>query len=428
MPNQERARAIRAHNRAVLRTAKKAAMAQPVLNTQMSRAEIAIYYMRRKGTLNQLTGDGELNEQDLEDEWQHKLEMLPDWQKKMDGMTDHKKKKNFLRHRHDAFIEGIRKAFARARAKLDAGKLAPVDTDGEKSASSEPVEEGDEVEDALTETPEDHLQELDGFQKELPQEVPRTLPQQGLSQKEYEALALAMFQRNRIHQDDPNQELSKGEYEAQALAKITEERKQQSERSEEDLLFKESQRIKEKRKNEAKKKAAKKEATTENATIKKATRKKTTRASELKALEARRKKFDAQRKLYKEAQRLKKVTRKSKLKAFDAARKKFTAKKTKIQVRKAGREAAKEQRARALEVEKQAEANGPLQEELAQIRREAKKNRKKRKRAAFLEADPHPRGERAQIDFGFRYFPKKKARTGTRKQALKNEVSWATRR
>ena len=156
--------------------------------------------------------------------------------------------------------------------------------------------------------------------------------------------------------------------------------------------------------------------------------KKTTRASELKALEARRKKFDAQRKLHKEAQRLKKVTSKSKLKAFDAARKKFTAKKTKIQVRKAGREAAKEQRAKALEIEKQAEANGPSQEELAQIRREAKKNRKKRKRAAFLEVDPHPRDERAQIDLGFRYFPKKKARTGARKQVLKNKVSWATRR
>ena len=82
----------------------------------------------------------------------------------------------------------------------------------------------------------------------------------------------------------------------------------------------------------------------------------------------------------------------------------------------------------ALNLRRHRRLQGLSQEELAQIRREAKKNRKKRKRAAFLEVDPHPRDERAQIDLGFRYFPKKKARTGARKQVLKNKVSWATRR
>jgi hypothetical protein len=199
-------------------------MMPPVLNAQMSRAQIAIYHMRCKGTLDQLTGDGELDEQDLKAEWQHKLETSPDWQEKMDGMANHKKK-NFLRHRHDAFIEGIRKAFARAQAKLDAGKSAPADADSNNVASSKSAKEGGEVTDALPEPLEDGLQELDGFQQELPQKVTRTFQKQGLSPKEYEALALAMFQRHRMHRDNPSQELSQDQHEAQALARITEERK-----------------------------------------------------------------------------------------------------------------------------------------------------------------------------------------------------------
>jgi hypothetical protein len=125
--------------------------------------------------------------------------------------------------------------------------------------------------------------------------------------------------------------------------------------------------------------------------------------SGLKALDARRKEFDDKRKLYKESQRLKKAIRKRKLKAFDARRNKFDAKqvefKSKKKARKAGQEAAKEQSAKALEIKKLAQANGPSQEELAQIRREAKNNRKKHKRAA----------------------------TGAKKQLLANQVSRATR-
>jgi hypothetical protein len=376
MPNPERARAFRAHGRAVRRSAKKKAAMAPVLNAQMSRTQNIVARMRHKGTLGELTGDGGIDEQDLEAEWQHKLETSPNWQEKMEKMTNNQKK-NFLRHRRDAFLEGLRKAFAHAQAKLDAGRLTPADDGGEHFFPSREArfeKEGSEVTDALSRFQQDRLQELDGFQPELLQEVlriPTTSPKQGLSPKEYEALTLAKIQRDRKHQDNPDALEATSDQqllaeEAQALDRITEEREHQSEVSKEKLM-------------------------------------------------------------YKESQRLKKAARKITLKAFDARRKKFDAKqaefKTKKQARKDSQKAAKEQSAKALEIKKQAKADGPSQEELAQIRREAKKDRKKRKRAAFLEADPHTRKERAQIEFGFRYFPTKKARVGAQKQLSGNEVS-----
>jgi hypothetical protein len=312
------------------------------------------------------------------------LETSPNWQEKMEEMTTNQKK-NFLRHRRDAFVEGMRKAFARAQAKLDTGRLTSADDGVEHSVPSRearPEKEDDEVTDALAKFQQDRLHELDGFQPELQpqlrssqlsQEIPRVLktaPKQGLSPKEYEALTLAKFQRDRKHREDldalPQTEPSQERHETQVLARIRQERNQQHEGFE----------------------------------------------------KARR---------YKESQRLKKAMRKVKLNAFDARRKKFDARqeefKTKKQARKDSQAAAKEQSAKALEIKEQAEANGPSQEELAQICREARKARKKRKRAAFLESDPHAKKERAHIDFGFRYFPTKKARVGAQKQLSDNEVS-----
>lgn len=73
MPDKAGARATRANRKKAQRSAKKVAMAPPVLNAQMSPAQYAIHHMRLEGTLYKLTGDGELDEQDLEAEWQHKL-------------------------------------------------------------------------------------------------------------------------------------------------------------------------------------------------------------------------------------------------------------------------------------------------------------------------------------------------------------------
>jgi hypothetical protein len=356
-------------------------MIPPVLNAQMSRAQIAIYHMRCKGTLDQLTGDGELNEKDLEAEWQHKLEISPDWQEKMDGMAD-RKKKNFLRHKRDAFVEGIRKAFARAQAKVDAGCLAQADDGGKNSVPARPGSEGT---DALTGSHQDRLKELDGLQP-VPSrnnsKISRTAFKQGLSPKEYEALALAMFNQNRMHQENPDEpkvfskhDLSQVEEEAQVLARIKKERKHQYESADEYLLHQESLH---------------------------------------------------QESLYKKVCKRKKEKRKRQVAAFDASLKKFNANQTKKkklkskkEAFKASKEEAKERKREALEAEKQAKADGSLQEALAHQRREA---RKERRRAAF-EANPHAKDEREQRNFGFRYFPTEKAHARAQKQLSGNEVS-----
>lgn len=213
--------------------------------------------MRRNGTLHQLIGDGQLDEQDLEAEWQHKLETSPDWQEKMDKMTSHQKK-NFLRHRRDAFVEVIRKAFARAQAKVDAGRLVPAHDGSKDSAPSSEVgdeDEGNELTGALTKFRQDRLRELDGFQQEPSHEIsraPTTFVHQGLSEKECEALALAMFQQNRMRRDNPNQELGSQErVEAQAPARGAEECKQQSGGSKGNLLHLVLRRRKKERKLDA---------------------------------------------------------------------------------------------------------------------------------------------------------------------------------
>jgi len=206
--------------------------------------------MRLEGTLDKLTGNGELDEHDLEMEWQHKLDASPNWQEKMNSMTNHQRK-NFLRHKRDAFLEGIRKAFAHAEANLHAPETdAAAADDGDKDLlPSTRVEEGSGS----------SLQESDGFQRELSREIPRapeTALKHVLSQKEYEKLALAMFQRNCKHQADsddresePCEKLSREEYEARTLARIKEERKQQDESLKMQLLYKESQRRKKEKRN-----------------------------------------------------------------------------------------------------------------------------------------------------------------------------------
>jgi hypothetical protein len=389
MGRQARDKAIRVNRRNARRSAQETVTAPSVRNTQMSLAQITIDHMRRQGTLYTLTGDGELDEQDLEAEWQHKLETSPNWQEKMEKMTNHQKK-NFLRHKHDAFIEGMRKAFACAQAKMDDGRLAPADDGGKialPSRGARPGEEGGQETDASTGSHQDRLQEPDGLQPVPSQgnsKVSRTASKQGFSQKEQEVLALAMLHRDRMHRENPDEpkavstyELSQAEDEAQVLARIKQERKKQYESSEEYLLHKASLH---------------KES------------------------------------LYKEACRRKREKRKGELKAFDASRNKFNANqkefKSKKEAFKASKKEAREQKREALEAEKEAKANGPLQEELAQQRREAKK---KRKRAA-LEANPKAKDEREQRGFGFRYFSTEKARARAQKELSDIEVSQATRR
>jgi hypothetical protein len=385
MSNQARDRVRRAKRKKAQRSAAKANMAPPALDAPMSLAQTAVHNMRLEGTLHELTGDGELDEQDLEAEWQHKLANTPSWQETIAGMADLQKRNNFLRHRRHAFVEGLHKAFARAQTKLEAcadleahagleeqAKLE-AQTELEEQATPKPDHLGD-LAVALVEFQRHRLRELNGFQRELPQDLPRlqelpqvpeTHVQQGLLPKEHEALALAMFQQNRVRRDNPdapeaqsNQQLSKERYEKRALARITEERKHQSEAP-----------------------------------------------------------------LYTESQRRKKAARKIKLKAFDARRKKSNAKMeefaSKKQARKDSKEAAREQKREALEAEKQAKVNGPSQEELAQQRREAKK---KRKRAA-LEANPNAKSEREQAVFGFRCFPTEKVRARAQKELLDIKVS-----
>lgn len=344
-------------------------MAPPVLDAQMSPAQLAVHHMRVEGTLYKLTGDGELDEQDLEAEWQHKLETTPSWQEQVNAMTNHEKK-NFLRHKRDAFVNAARRAFIRAQEKLE--------------AQAKPEPDRLDLSEALAEFQRDRFREIDGLPRELPRlpKFPRAAKmfvQQGLSSQEYEALALAMFHQNRMHRENPDvpqvvskHELPQIEDEAQVLARIKQERKRQYEGTEEYLLHKESLH---------------------------------------------------QESLHKEARRRKKEQRKRELAAFDTSQKKFNANqkefKSKREAFKASKEEAKEQKREALEAERQAKANGPLQEELAQQRREAKK---KRKRAA-LEANPHAKDEREQRVFGFRYFPTEKARARAEKQLSDNEVS-----
>lgn len=359
-------------------------MAPPVCDPRRSLAQSTVDRMRREGTLDRLTGHGTLSEHDMEIEWQHKLDTSPSWQEKMSSMTSHQRE-NFLRHKHDAFLEGIRKAFTRAQAKLSSSCFVRAEDGGSPTSSREVQceEEGREVADTLTGVHRNRPRELNGFQQESRElmtaaakpellqktsQPSRVASKQGLSPKEYEALALAMFQRNRLQQGDPQTpELSQEEYEAHALRKIKEERKQQGEGSEKLLL-------------------------------------------------------------YQELRRRKKEKRKSKRKAFDDRREKSNAKqeefKSKKKARKAGREAANEQAREAREVQEQAEANGPSPEELVRQRREAKK---KRKRAA-LDAGPRAKEEREQRSFGFRYFPNEKARAGAERQLLENEASCGRRR
>jgi hypothetical protein len=127
-----------------------------------SPAQITVHHMRFEGTLCKLTGDGELDEQDLEAEWQQKLETSPNWQEKLDCMTSHQKKEFFRVERY-LFIKGIHNAFARAQAKL------------EEQAKPKPGHL--DLADALAKFQHDRLRELDGFPPELPQETLQKLPQ-----------------------------------------------------------------------------------------------------------------------------------------------------------------------------------------------------------------------------------------------------------
>jgi hypothetical protein len=396
MPDQTRTTAIRAKRKRAQRSNKKANMAPPILNTQMSPAQIAVHQMRLEGTLHKLTGDGELDEQDLEAEWQHKLETTPSWQATIAGLDD-PQKKNFLRHRRRAFVEGMRKALARAQTKLEAQAdlEAQAGLEEQEKLEEQAKQKSDHLSDlavALVEFQYHRLRELDGLQRELPQDLPRlqelpqvpeTQSQQGPLPKEYEALALAMLHRDRVHRENPEPkasstyELSQAGDEAQVLARIKQERKKQYESSEEYLLHKASLH---------------KESLYKEACI----RKREKRKGELKAFDASQNKFDANQKEFK-----------SKKEAFKASKKE-----------------AREQKREALEAEKEAKANGPLQEELAQQRREAKKKRKR----ADLEANPKAKDKREQRVFGFRYFSTEKARARAQKELSDIEVSQATRR
>lgn len=85
----------------------------------ISPARIAVHHMRLECMLYKLTGDGEMDEQDLEAEWQHKLKNTPGRQRTTDHMDDNQKKR-FLQGERHAFVEGVHNAFARAQAKLEA--------------------------------------------------------------------------------------------------------------------------------------------------------------------------------------------------------------------------------------------------------------------------------------------------------------------
>ena len=205
----------------------------------MSLAQLTVHHMKLEGKLPKLTGDGELDDQDLEFEWQHRLKTTPNWQKSTDHMPDHQKQHFFSTERR-FFVEGIHNAFARAQAKLAAqAKLdaeASLEASLEAEAKPEPDQLG-ELAEALARFQHDRLQELDGFSPELTQDLtqelpqlPKTFVQQALTPKEYEALALAMFQHNRLNRDSPNavkaisyQVLSKEKYEALALATVGKE-------------------------------------------------------------------------------------------------------------------------------------------------------------------------------------------------------------
>jgi hypothetical protein len=188
---------------------------------QVSLIQITVHHMRLEGMLHKLTGDGEVDEQDLEAEWQHKLETSPNWQKATDHMADHEKKRYFEGERR-AFVEGTHNALARAQAKLEAqAKPKPGDLD---------------LAEVLARFQHDRLRELDGCPPELPQDLPQEVPemfvQHAITQKEYEALAFAIFQQNRMHRDSPDaveatsyQVLSKEKYEALALAVVEAKRK-----------------------------------------------------------------------------------------------------------------------------------------------------------------------------------------------------------
>lgn len=153
-------------------------------------------------------------------------------------MTNHEKK-NFLRHKRDALVKATRKAFIRAQVKLE--------------AHAKPEPDRPDLPKALAEFQRDRLREIDGDPQELPQELPR-LPellravkmfvQQRLSSQEYEALALAMFQQNRVHRDNPDQELSQDMYKTYTLAMVKAERKQQCASFKEKLVHKETRRRK----------------------------------------------------------------------------------------------------------------------------------------------------------------------------------------
>ena len=313
----------------------------------MSLAQLTVHHMKLEGKLHKLTGDGELDDQDLEFEWQHRLKTTPNWQKSTDHMPDHQKQHFFSTERR-FFVEGIHNAFARAQAKLEAQAKLDAEASLEAEAKPEPDQLG-ELAAALAKFQHDRLQELDGFSPELTQDLtqelpqlPKTFVQQALTPKEYEALALAMFQHNRLHRDSPNavkaisyQVLSKEKYEALALAMVGKELDYQQMRNQ--LRHKEQRR----RQNEKKRRKRKE-------------------------LKARGKNFDAQ-KSEKARRALEEEWRCEAREIEEQAR-----------AKRLSQEEQRRKECEEREVEKQAKADRLLQEELAQQRTKAKKQRKQR--------------------------------------------------
>jgi hypothetical protein len=375
--------------------------------------------MRLEGTLHQLTGDGCLAKQDLETEWQHKLKTTSKWQEKTDHMGKHQKETFFRIERH-LFIEGIHDAFARAQAKLEWQAKLGSQAKMESQAKPKP-DHLEDLEVALVEFQYDRLRELDGFPQELPQGPPQELPrvpetfvQQPLTPKEYEALALAMFQQYRMRKDTPDaveaasyRELSKEKCGALALAMVEEEHKQWQ--SKKRLLRKESRR----RKSEQK-------------------------MSERKAIEAAGQKSDAEQKRAKiekarEARKALKARQKTRrAREEEGAGRNHEARQIEQQareIRQSQAEAAlslqEEQRREARETEEQTKAEEQAKAEkkakakfvlLEELARQHKKAKKKR-------AISNRKDERNQRIFGFRYFPTEKVRARAQKELKDIKVS-----
>lgn len=164
---------------------------------------------RRTGTLHELTGEGGLNERQMQLEWNHRLSTMSFFAGPTNGMSK-KQRKDYFEHEREVFFDRIRKAYTRARVQLDFYAPTLLDAVGGFTPRSEEERHKRDLEVALRQFQQERLRELND-PSHIPNRNPPRAPfnsagRELLSQEEYEALAMAKIGKE--HPQERRQELS----------------------------------------------------------------------------------------------------------------------------------------------------------------------------------------------------------------------------